>query len=75
MLYKIIDKDDYIMTNEQLQNENLTLKRVIAKLSQKVADQEIDLTLAAVQLEDSMQTINQLNAIIADGLQQNDEQN
>lgn len=63
------------MTNEQLQNENLTLKRVIAKLSQKVADQEIDLTLAAVQLEDSVQTINQLNAIIADGLQQNDEQN
>lgn len=63
------------MTNEQLQNENLTLKRVIAKLSQKVAEQEIDLTLAAVQLEDSMQTINQLNTIIADGLQQNDEQN
>lgn len=64
------------MTNEQqLQNENLTLKRVIAKLSQKVADQEIDLTLAAVQLEDSVQTINQLNAIIADGLQQNVEQN
>lgn len=63
------------MTNEQLQNENLTLKRVIAKLSQKVADQEIDLTFCAVQLEDSMQTINQLNAIIADGLQQNDEQN
>ena len=64
------------MTNEQqLQQENLTLKRVIAKLSQKVADQEIDLTLAAVQLEDSVQTINQLNTIIADGLQQNDEQN
>ena len=64
------------MTNEQqLQQENLTLKRVIAKLSQKVADQEIDLTLAAVQLEDSVQTINQLNAIIADDLQQNDEQN
>lgn len=64
------------MTNEQqLQKENLTLKRVIAKLSQKVADQEIDLTLAAVQLEDSVQTINQLNAIIADGFQQNDEQN
>lgn len=64
------------MTNEQqLQQENLTLKRVIAKLSQKVADYEVDLTLAAVQLEDSVQTINQLNTIIADGLQQNDEQN
>ena len=62
-------------TQQQLQQENLTLKRVIAKLSQKVADLEIDLTLAAVQLEDSVQTINQLNTIIADGLQQNDEQN
>lgn len=60
---------------QQLQQENLTLKRVIAKLSQKVADLEIDLTLATVQLEDSAQAINQLNTIIAEGLQQNDEQN
>lgn len=64
------------MTKEQqLQQENLTLKRVIAKLSQRVADLEIDLSFATVQLEDNVQTINQLNTIIADGLQQSDEQN
>lgn len=73
MLYKTTDKDEYIMTNEQLQNENLTLKRVIAKLSQKVADLEVDLSLASIQLEDDAQAIKQLNTIIADGLQQSDE--
>ena len=55
---------------QQLQQENLTLKRVIGKLSQKIADLETDLSLAEVMLEDRELTIKKLNEIVAEQLEQ-----